>query len=318
MSYLIDLVHEIHASGQSVDVMVAELAGRQHGVVAHWQLKALGLERGAITHRLAAGRLHRLHAGVYAVGHRKITYRGRWMAGVLACGPDAVLSHRNAAALWNLLPYDGALVHVTFTARGRRAFGHIRPHQPRRLHPDDATVVDGIPVTSVARTLLDLAATGPARRLERAFEAAERERTLDMRRVNELLGRGRGHRGHGPLVTVIEQFTEPPPHVRSRLERRFFDLCAAAGLPRPEVNAWVEGYEVDMLWRDEKVVVELDSWRFHGTRAAFERDRRRDVKLRLAGFQPTRFTWRRLATEPEELVGDVRGLIALNAAVAVQ
>lgn len=297
---------------------MAELARRQHGVVAVWQLLALGLSRREIERRAESGRLHRVHKGVYAVGHRKLTYRGRWMAGVLACGRDAVLSHRNAAALWNLLPYDGGLVHVTVNARGRRAFGHVRPHQPRRLHPDDVTVVDGIPVTSVARTLLDIGATEPTRRLERAFEAAERERSLDMRAVQALLERSHGHRGRRPVAAVIEQFTEPPPHVRSRLERRFFDLCEAAGLPLPEVNAAVEGYEVDMLWRKEKVVVELDSWRFHGTRAAFERDRRRDVKLQLAGFRPTRFTWRRMHTEPQELVGEVQDLIALSAAVAVQ
>jgi predicted transcriptional regulator of viral defense system len=318
MSYLIDLTHRIGGLGQSVDGRVAELAGAQHGVVAVWQLYLLGLSARGIERRAAGGRLHRLHKGVYAVGHRNITYRGRWMAGVLACGPDAVLSHRNAAALWNLLPYDGALVHVTFTARARRGFGHIRTHQPRRLHPDDVTVVFGIPVTSVSRTLLDIAATEPARRLERAFEAAERERTLDMREVRMLLDRSSGHRGRKPVVTAIEQFTEPPPRVRSKLERRFFELCDAAGVRRPEVNAVVMGYEVDMLWRAERVIAELDSWRFHGTRAAFERDRRRDVKLRLAGFQPTRFTWRRMETEPEELITDVQALIALNAAVAVQ
>ncbi|HEX8053146.1 MAG TPA: type IV toxin-antitoxin system AbiEi family antitoxin domain-containing protein [Thermoleophilaceae bacterium] len=292
-------------------MQLAELAARQHGVVARWQLYVLGFRRSAIQRRLESGRLHRVHRGVYAVGHTKLTERGRWIAAVLAFGPDALLSHRSCAALRSLLPDSRAVIDVTVPGRTRRGLAGVRLHLPRRLHPDDVDVHDGIPCTSVARMLLDVAETAPARQLEKVFEAAERERVLDMRRVSEAMGRANGHRGRQPLVTLSEQFHELPPTIRSRLERRFLRLCDEAGLPRPAMNVSVLGHEVDMLWADAKVIVELDSWRFHGTRQAFERDRRRDIDLQLAGHRILRFTWRRLQTEPHSLIAAVTRAIEL-------
>jgi hypothetical protein len=178
-------------------------------------------------------------------------------------------------------------------------------HPVRTLHPDDIDTHDGIPTTSVARLLLDVAETAHQRQLETVLEAAERERVLDMRKVQELMDRSRGRRGLKPLNSLIAQFEEPPPHIRSKLERRLFDLCRRAGIPLPAVNIWVEGCEVDMLWRDQRVIVELDSWEFHRTRAAFERDRARDVELQRLGYRVLRFTWRQLAMEPAVLIAAV-------------
>lgn len=148
---------------------------------------------------------------------------------------------------------------------------------------------------------------------ELVFEAAERERQLDMRRLRELIERSPGHRGRGPLDALLAQFGEPHPHERSELERRFFALCRKEGLPLPAANAWVGEYEVDMLWADHGLIVELDGWDTHRTRQAFERDRARDVRLQVMGYTVLRFTWRQLAREPEVVVAAVRTLIASRA-----
>jgi len=237
------------------------------------------------------------------------------MAAVLACGPDALLSHRSAAGLRSLLPDGRSVIDVTVPGRGRHSRGKIVVHSVRTLHPDDIEVYDGIPTTSVARLLLDVAETALPRQLATIFEAAERERVLDLRKVNETMERSRGRAGLKPLGSLIAQFEEPPPHIRSKLERRFFEMCRRAGIPVPAVNAWVESAEVDMLWADQRVIVELDSWSFHRTRAAFERDRARDVRLEVLGFRVLRFTWRQLAHEPEVLIAAVANLLA-NGALA--
>jgi hypothetical protein len=258
-------------------------------VVAIWQLYVLGFSARQVEIRVRSGRLHRVHRGVYAVGHDRLTERGHWMAAVLACGPDALLSHRSAAGLRSLLPDGRAVIDVTVPGRSRHSRGKIVVHPARTLHADDIEVYDGIPTTSVARLLLDVAETALPRQLATIFEAAERERVLDMRKVDELRDRSRGRAGLKPLNSLIAQFEEPPPHIRSKLERRFFALCRKAGLPEPAVNAC--------------------SWSFHRTRQAFERDRARDVRLQVLGFTVLRFTWRQLAQEPGALIAAVAKLI---------
>jgi very-short-patch-repair endonuclease len=306
MSYLVDLVHEIRASGQPGRLLIPDLAAAQHGVVARWQLAQLGLGRGAIAHHLKARRLHRVHEGVYAAGYPKLTPRGHWMAAVLAGGVDALLGHRSNAALRGYLPDGRTVIDVTVPGRaGRRHRGVLRFHQPRALHPDDIAVQDGIPCTSVALMLLEVAETAAFRHLERAFEAAERERQLDMGKLRELMDRSSGRPGLRPLNLLLERFREPAPHVRSKLERRFFDLCRARGVELPETNAWIGELEVDMLWRDRRIVVELDGWDTHRTRQAFERDRARDVRLQVMGYRVLRFTWRQLEAEPEAVLAAV-------------
>lgn len=310
MSHPVDLVRHIDASDRPVDGTVAELAARQHGVVARWQLYMIGVTRDAVRRRVENGRLHRVRRGVYAVGHRRLTERGTWMAAVLAFGPDALLDNRSNAALRSLMPDRRPIVDVTVPGRGRKGLAGVRLHLPRRLHPDDVDVYDGIPCTSVARMLLTVAATEPQRHLERIFEAAERERVLDLRDVRALLERSHGHTGRPALLALTEQFHDPPPNLKSKLEARFLELLDRAGIPRPALNVTLLGHEVDMLWKRERVVVELDSWEFHRTRRAFERDREKVVKLQLAGHRVLPFTWKRMAAEPEALLEAVQTALA--------
>jgi len=289
------------------DREVAEIAGRQHGVVAFWQLAGIGMGRGAIDHRVRCGRLHRVHKGVYAAGHSNLSREGRWMAAVLACGPGALLSHRSAARLWSILRISPYLTDVT-TFRPRVGHDGVALHRSRRIHAEDRSVKDGIPVTSIARTLLDLAEVVPKRVLARAVEEAERLELFDRRAIDRLIGRSRGRRGLRALTAVLREY-RPPPFTRSEAERRFIELCAQAGLPRPAANLWIGEHEVDMSWPDSRLVVELDAHRTHGTRAAFERDRRRDAALQLAGYRVLRVTDRRLHEEPDEVMRTVGALL---------
>lgn len=183
-------------------------------------------------------------------------------------------------------------------------------HQVRRLHPADRILRDGIPVTSVARTLLDLAEVVPFRQLERAFEEAERLRVLDLPAIDQLCARSRGRRGLRPLGCLIAAAQPSVPATRSELERRFLCLCREAGLPTPSVNVLVAGLEVDAVWQSQRLVVELDGHAFHRSRAAFERDRIRDAALQLAGYRVLRLTYRRLEAEPGVLAETVRSLLA--------
>jgi predicted transcriptional regulator of viral defense system len=287
----------------------AALAGRQHGVVAHHQLLALGFGKSAIQHQIATGRLHRLYLGVYAVGHRRVGRRGRWLAAVLACGPDAVLSHRDAAALWGIRQSAREAIDVTVPGRSRRGQSGLTLHRVRRLDAQDRGEVDAIPVTTVARTLLDLAEVVRPRELARAVEEAERLRLFDLRAIDDGCRRGRGRRGLRPLTALLAEYREPPP-TRSELERRFLDLCRTAGLPEPAVNVAVKGFEVDAVWRDPKVVVELDGYAFHRTRDAYERDRFKDAELQLAEYRVLRFTHRRLAHDREAVIETLRSALA--------
>jgi hypothetical protein len=263
---------EIQPSNSPRDQLVAELAARQHGVVARRQLVALGLGSGAIKHRMAIGRLHRVHLGVYAVGHQHLSLRGCWMGAVLAGGEGAVLSHIDAAALLDLARTASQRVHVT-TERSRTGQPGIVFHRVRTLHPAERTVKDGIPVTTIARTLLDLAEVVPHRRLEGAFEAAERLELLDLSSLHAVFRRNVGRRGLKPLIALLAAHQEPAPLTRSELERRFVDLCHEADLSLPALNRIVAGLEVDAVWPEQKLVVELDGYAFHNTRRAFERDR---------------------------------------------
>ena len=230
------------------------------------------------------------------------------MAAVLACGPDAVLSHRDAAALWGLRPSARAAIDVTVHGKRRDGQHGITIHRTRSLPEDERTVREGIPVTTVGRTLLDLAEVVDSRQLERACEAAERLRLFDLQEIEKLVRRHHGRRGLAAVRKVLGDIDEPPA-TRSELERRFLDLCGEAGLPPPRVNTQVAGFEVDVAWPEARLVVELDGHEFHRTRAAFERDRARDAAaLQVAGHHVLRVTDRRLRREPAAVIDDVRAL----------
>jgi hypothetical protein len=303
------LKHAIHDRRRPPDKAVADLADRQHGVVAHRQLVRLGIGRGGIEHRVANGRLHRLHLGVYAVGRRRVSQHGRWMAAVLACGPRALLSHRSAAVLWGLRPTAPFRVDVA-TDRAKHGQNGIALHRPRHLPDGDRAVASGIPVTSVARTLADLAGVASRRELRRAIDEAERLRLLDPAAVEEIIGRSRGKRGVAALAALLRHHSGPPPITRSELERRFLDLCRDAGLPCPEANVVIDGVEVDVVWPHRRLVAELDGYAYHRTRMAFEDDRKRDAMLQLSGYRVVRITYQRLHDEPGEVADLVRALLS--------
>ena len=288
---------------------LATLAERQHGVVALRQLVALGITRDSIRRRLESSRLHRVYPGVYAVGHARLTLHGRWMAAVLACGERTLLSHNDAAALWEILPVKGTRIHVTVAARGGHPRRGLCVHSTLHLSPAERAIRDNIPVTSVARTLLDIAESD-APRLGRAWDAAARLRLLDLRAVETTCENGQGRRGLKHLVPLLDDRTRVTSDTRRELEARFFDLCRTFDLPPPSCNVLVEGYLVDAFWRAHRLIVELDSWKFHRDRGAFERDRERDALLQAAGYRVVRITWRRLTEHPADVARLIRRLLA--------
>jgi very-short-patch-repair endonuclease len=280
------------------------LAARQHGVVARWQLLALGLGRRAIDHRVERGRLHVVHRGVYAVGHRAITQHGRWMAAVLAAGPGAVLSHRSAAALWGIRPSSRTRIDVT-VPRTLHATKALHPHCAV-LAPDETTTEHGIPMTTPARTLLDLAGVVDTRALERALNEAEVLRLSSPTPIETLLDRHPAKRGAANLRALL---LTSRSSTRSELEARFLTLVDTHDLPRPQTNTIIEGMEVDAAWRRQRLIVELDGYAFHRTRHAFERDRARDRRLAAKGWRVLRVTWRDVEHRKEELAADLRALL---------
>ncbi|MGB7589584.1 MAG: type IV toxin-antitoxin system AbiEi family antitoxin domain-containing protein [Solirubrobacterales bacterium] len=289
------------------------MAERQHGVVSLDQMHAAGLTSTAVRQRARAGRLHRVHQGVYAVGHPLLSAEGRWMAAVLACGPGAVLSHRSAAALWGLRHTSRSLVDVTAPHRRGRAPEGIAAHRDGSLRAPDRTVVRGIPCTSLARTLLDLAGVVDVRELRSLITEAEVLHLFDLTALQEVMDRNRGRRGIARLRLVISEFDPRVELTRQELERRFLALCDRAGLPTPEINAPLEldggNLIPDFLWREAGLIVETDGRQFHDTASAFERDRLRDQRLTLAGWRVIRCTWRQVVGEPAELARTVRTLL---------
>jgi hypothetical protein len=230
------------------ELQLAALASAQHGVVARWQLLRLGFSDEAVTRRSAAGRLHRLHRGVFAVGHTALKVDGRWMAAVLALGGDAVLSHATAAAAWELRRSTGT-IHVTVPGTaGRSRRRGIRLHRSRTLRPQDTTTHRGIPITTPARTIIDLARTLQGRPLEQTLDIAEQRSLIDFGELKR--------RPIPPsLQAVLSLYTAGATVTRSEMEERFLALCDEHDLPRPDVNTRIEGIEVDFVWRDMKLIV---------------------------------------------------------------
>lgn len=289
---------------------MAVAAERQHGVVAYWQLVAHGFTASAIRRLVESGLLHPLHRGVYAVGHRALPANGWFMAATLAGGPDALLSHRSAAHLRDLM-HDSRSVIDVLAPTNRRSRPGIVFHQSRLIHPDDRTEVDGIPVTSVARTLLDIAEVVPRRKLVYALEQAERLRVFDLTELEAVMARSRGRRGLKALTAAIKEIEPEAEYARSRMERLFIAFCKRYELGIPAMNTTVAGFAVDAVWHDRMLIVELDSWTHHRTRRAFEEDRRRDALVkRRTRFELLRVTYRWLTEEPDDLAATIRDLSA--------
>ena len=287
-----------------VERVIADLAERQHGVVSRTQLREAGVAGHAIDHRVGTVRLHVVHHGVYSVGHRALSADGHRMAAVLAAGHGAALSHRGAAGLWMLRP--GVYLEVTVPSPSFRRRPGIRIRRPA-LAPDEITTVRGIPVTTVPRTLLDLAGILAPHQLERAINDAEVRGHTDALSLPDLVARYPSRKGVATIKAIIE--TEPAL-TREELEARFRRLVRRTDVPTPLFNASVAGYECDCVWPDHGVIVELDGRATHGTKIAFERHRERDRILQAAGWRVIRLTWRQLHQDGEAVAADLRTMLA--------
>jgi hypothetical protein len=283
------------------------MATRQHGVVSIRQLEHLGFTRNTVSREVVAGRLHRLHRGVYAVGHERLTWHGYCLAAVLANSP-AVASHFSAAWLWGLLRNrpTGAF-HLTAPNPRHRKKGFVIHHAD--LTPADRGLVEGIPVTSLARTHLDLAARRSRGQVEASLKRSEENKQLDLRALEAVLDRCGNHPGRRNLKAALDIYEPDATVTRSSLERRLRDLAKRAGLPPPAMNFVVAGYELDAYWAEERFAVELDLFETHGTRASFESDRLRQEELKLIGVEMIRVTGPRLKREPEIVIERVRTLL---------
>jgi hypothetical protein len=287
---------------------LAELALTQHGVFALHQLEALGLSTRAVSHRVAAGRLHRIHRGVYSLVPRDLLKReGLYMAAVLACGPRAVLSHRSASRVHELRNYGDRRIEVTVATRSQRTHSGVAVHTSTTLTRADVTVVNHIPVTTVARTLFDLGGPLTQRQLERAFDQAEIMHVLDLNEINDQLARNPTRPAAKAVRDLLVTHYIGSTPTENEFEDAFLALTRSLGLPDPTPQFYIDPLDgeppirADFAWPDRKIVVETDGRRTHGTRNAFESDRRRDQRLTAAGWTVIRTTWRQLTQRPHEL-----------------
>lgn len=316
------MAHPTHQPMEGRGRRAWELAAAQHWVITAGQLAVLGFSRDAIKHRLAAGRLYLVARGVYAVGRRALTQEGWWMAAVLACGrggsADAFLSHGSAAALFGIEIEDSGCVEVSVRGDRSRARPGIRVHRRSNLRAGDIGVYDRIPVTSPAQTLIDLAARHDRMTVERMVDEADRLDLIAPPKLRAALESHPGEPGVARLGIWLDRRTFRL--TRSRLERLFLPLAGDVGLPVPETKVWVNGFEVDFLWRELRLVVETDSLRHHRTPAQQTRDHLRDQAHTAAGFTSLRFTHEQVRYEPEHVravLGDVaRRLVVDRASIA--
>jgi very-short-patch-repair endonuclease len=290
------LRHFVHVNGGGQKA-VAWLAGRQLSVVRTPQLHAAGLDRGAIGHRLKDGSLHRRHRGVYLVGSPIAPPGAIELAALFACGDGALISHRSAAVLWGLLPRRPGPVDVTVVAGNRRQRAGINVYRVEQLDRRDRGATHGIAVTAPARTLADFAADAEDDELEAALSESRALKLIKERDVVAALDRAGNRRGVARLRRLL-RLENDSGYTQSRAERVMRRLLRGAGLPQPLCNRWVHGCRVDFVWLEQRLVVQVDGFQFHGHRGAFERDRKTDQILIAAGYTVIRFTWLQLKHEP--------------------
>lgn len=283
------------------DERISQIAGRQRARVARHQLLAAAIAANAIDRRLRGGALTRVHRGVYAIGPQVSTPLADETAALLALRSGSVLSHHSAAALWGLRP-SPAIVHVLVpgSSAGPR-LERVNVHRTRRLETRDMRIRYGLPVTSAARALLDIARTLSMRELERAYDQALVSGVATRRDVERELARGPAP----PALRAMLERQIGPTLTRSEAEERFLALVRAARLPAPRVNARAHGYELDFYWPAARMVVEIDGYAFHSTHRAFEADHRKDADLRAAGLTVLRFTWRQLIEDATAVIVEV-------------
>lgn len=290
---------------------IRALAESQHGIVTREQLRLLGWSDGGVSGLVANGRLIRVGRGVFALGHRRPDDRHRWKRDVMARGDNAWLGDQSGAALWDLHLGDDGTTRLVVPAHGSRAaVTGVRCRRSSTLDPDEHTTVRyEIPVTTVARTLVDLASRVRPAQLRRAVERAEALELFDLRQVTPMLS----ERGAKPLRVLLDDArAHGLPMTRSLLEAEFIEFCLAYGLPRPQINRWDGSREVDFRWAELGVVVEADGWEFHRTRAAFERDAERTQALAAGGWIVIRVTWRQLRSDPEAVAARLRPVLGVK------
>ncbi len=285
---------------------VVQLAERQWGVIAHWQLEHCGVSTSAISRWAASGRLHRIYPRVYAVGHRAIPTEGRLLAAVLYAGPGAALSHASAANRWQLIPYLPDPTDVR-SRRRRRSLTDVRVHHTREV---ERVMHRGLRVTPVAKTLLDFASVAALERVRKAVAEADFLRLLDLKAIDARTGVGRP--GSANLNRALHLHRPEYARSASPLEDLLLDLCRSHRIPFPEVNVELCGYRVDALWRSERVVVEVDGKPGHDTHGQRERDHDRDLALRAAGHRVHRYTWRQVTTRAA-VAADIRRALVRGA-----
>lgn len=286
---------------------VRGLAREQHGAIARRQLLEIGYSPRAIEHRLTTGKLFAVRRGVYAVGRRELTREGRWMAAILRAGRGAVLSHQSAAALWRLADREDEIT-ITIPS-GRDCNDRTLWVHRARLPSADVRTRWRIPLTSPARTLLDLAHWASEDQLEHLINAADRADLIDPERLRDYVDGCSRMRGIPALRFVLDKSTFR--YTASALERRFLPLARRAGLPVPETSVWIEGYEVDFLWPDLGLIVETDGLRYHRTTFQLERDSRRDQAHAAAGYRTLRFGHSQIQYNPDSVVGALRDVARL-------
>jgi very-short-patch-repair endonuclease len=277
------------------------------------QLLGQGWSKEEIDWRICRGRMHRVQDGVYSVGHRVIPKQGLWMAAVLASGPEALLSHHTGAALWGIRSYSGGAIHVTVSHKSTST-KRIRRHSSV-VPPDERALEEGIPVTSVHRTIFDLAATASVDEVVAMIKEAEYLNRWDRVSLPDLLERYPGKRGSRKVRFALQRLEEEPSgQKRSKLETRFAPFLRRYRLPLPRFNDWIllgaKRFQVDCHWPQRGRIVELDGWEGHRTRSAFRDDRARDRALTAAGYSVTRLTWNQLDDEPEAIAADLRALLS--------
>ena len=282
------------------------------------QLRAAGVSRHAISHAAKVGALHRVHRGVYIVGHLALAPFAKEAAALLACGDRAVISHRSAAHIWGLVDAPPQLVDVTVVGRRCRPKEGVRIHTLSRIDDRDVRHEEGLWLTAPAHTLIDLAPDSSLDELERLISETRIKGLLPNGELERALERAGRRRGTARIRAYLSA-EEDEEYTRSKGERRMRQLLRAAGLPLPRVNTRAAGYEIDFLWEEERVIVEVDGFRFHGHRRAFERDRRKDMALTAAGYLVIRLTWNQLKNEPFTVIAHIaraldRGARAAGAA----
>lgn len=280
----------------------------QHGVIARWQLLALGYSPEAIKHRLGKGRLHAVHRGVYAVGRPELSQAGRWMAAVLAASEGAVLSHGSAAELWGFRPFAGKPIEVCVPPRLWRRRDGIHIHRGK-VGASELTEYRRIPVVGIVTTFLQIAPRLGLGELERAINEADRLDLIDPESLRTALEGFSGRRGVRPMRVALDRRTFAMS--RSELERRFRPIARRVGLPMPQTCVMRNGFEVDFLWPDLRLVVETDSLRYHRTPAQQARDRQRDHAHQAAGDLPLRFTHSQVRYEPAHVERTLRRVVEI-------